>query len=112
MPTSIAVSSTAQTNLAKLAQDQLHPNPGAPWRTAQSRRISAQSVYLVDNYFLKLMRSSRIFQTSLKYKSRQTIPYLLVEIKTFPRFTPNFFMFFPSRVNPTHASVIGHAVYR
>jgi hypothetical protein len=50
--------------------------------------------------------------TSPRYKIHQTILYLLVEIKTFSLLWANFFMFFPSRIDASHAGVIGHAVYR
>jgi len=45
-------------------------------------------------------------------KSCQTILYLKMEIKPFSLFSGIPIMFFRSRVDASHARVIGHAVYR
>ena len=45
-------------------------------------------------------------------KSCQTILYLKSEIKPFSLLSGFAFMFFPSRIDASHACVIGHAVYR
>src|SRR5215510_4041887 len=45
-------------------------------------------------------------------KSCQTILYLKMEIKPFSLFSGILIMFFRSRVDASHARVIGHTVYR
>ena len=64
----------------------------------------------------KLGPSQKIFAQLAGTESCQTIPYQLMEIKTFSRLNPYFFMSFPSRIPSciyaSHSRVIGHSVYR
>src|SRR3954467_6068027 len=43
---------------------------------------------------------------------RQTILHIAAEIKTFSQLSGKTSMFFPSRINAAHASIVGHAVNR
>ena len=53
--------------------------------------------------------------TSLSYESEQrntgrSLPFPKLEIKTFSRLKASFYLFFPSRVYPSHPRVVGNAV--
>src|SRR5438067_12420937 len=53
--------------------------------------------------------------TSLSYESEQrntgrSLPFPKLEIKTFSRLKQSFYLFFPSRVYPSHSRVLGNAV--
>src|SRR5207244_11494117 len=53
--------------------------------------------------------------TSPSYESEQrntgrSLPFPKLEIKTFSRLKASFYLFFPSRVNPSHPRIVGNAV--
>src|SRR5262249_49628742 len=64
--------------------------------------------FIAQTYGTKLKKSWRWSECKIS----QTILYLTAEIKTFSRLSAVVFMFFRSRIDASHARIIGHAVYR